>query len=124
MVIGWLDLTFPMPFYNLCSRKSDTKVMFNVEQAVTAINMTEVRDWMPTWADIRKCTGPMLRSTAVGFFLGLLPGCAPSVTTFVAYDLEKRISKHPEQFGHGLLKGSLLRRGRIMPRRVPGRDRL
>lgn len=47
----------------------------------------------------------MLRSTGVGFFLGLLPGCAPAVTTFVAYDLEKRISKTPERFGKGAIEG-------------------
>jgi putative tricarboxylic transport membrane protein len=82
-----------------------SEVMINVEQAVKAINVTEVRDWMPTWADIRQCIGAMLRSTGVGFFLGLLPGCAPSVTTFVAYDLEKRVSKHPERFGHGAIEG-------------------
>jgi putative tricarboxylic transport membrane protein len=82
-----------------------SEVMFNVEKAVAAINMTEIRDWMPTWADIKQCTGAMLRSSGVGFFLGLLPGCAPSVTTFVAYDLEKRLSKHPERFGHGAIEG-------------------
>ena len=82
-----------------------SEVMFNVELAVKAINVTEVRDWMPTWADIKQCIGAMLRSTGVGFFLGLLPGCAPSVTTFVAYDLEKRVSKHPERFGHGAIEG-------------------
>ena len=53
-------------------------------------------DWMPKWADIKQCLGAMLRSTGIGFFLGLLPGCAPAVTTFVAYDVEKRVSKHPE----------------------------
>jgi len=82
-----------------------SEVMFNVELAVKAINVTEVRDWMPTWADIKQCIGAMLRSTGVGFFLGLLPGCAPSVTTFVAYDLEKRVSKNPERFGHGAIEG-------------------
>jgi len=82
-----------------------SEVMFNVELAVKAINVTEVRDWMPTWADIKQCIGAMLRSTWAGFFLSLLPGCAPSVTTFVAYDLEKRVSKHPERFGHGAIEG-------------------
>jgi putative tricarboxylic transport membrane protein len=47
----------------------------------------------------------MFRSTGIGFFLGLLPGCAPAVTTFVAYDVEKRISKHPEEFGKGSIVG-------------------
>ncbi|WP_434511292.1 tripartite tricarboxylate transporter permease [Desulfitobacterium sp. AusDCA] len=47
----------------------------------------------------------MIRSTVVGFFLGLLPGCSPGVTAFMAYDIEKRCSKHPEKFGRGELRG-------------------
>jgi putative tricarboxylic transport membrane protein len=82
-----------------------SEVMMNVEQAVARIYEMKVRDWMPTWADVKQCRGAMLRSTGVGFFLGLLPGCAPAVTTFVAYDIEKRVSKHPEKFGHGAIEG-------------------
>jgi putative tricarboxylic transport membrane protein len=82
-----------------------SEVMLNVEQRISTINQTDIRDWMPTWADIKKCTGTMIRATGIGFFLGLLPGCAPSVTTFVAYDLEKRVSKYPERFGHGAIEG-------------------
>ena len=84
---------------------SIAEVMVDVEEKIKAINMSEVRDVFPSWADIKRCIGAMLRSTGVGFFMGLLPGCAPSVTTFVAYDLEKRVSKHPEQFGHGAIEG-------------------
>ncbi|MHB8910746.1 MAG: tripartite tricarboxylate transporter permease [Syntrophales bacterium] len=82
-----------------------SEVMINVEQRITAIDTMSISNWMPTWGDIKRCTGTMIRGTAVGFFLGLLPGCAPSVTTFVAYDLEKRVSKHPERFGHGAIEG-------------------
>jgi putative tricarboxylic transport membrane protein len=82
-----------------------SEVMINVEQRITAISEMEIKNWMPTWADIRACLGTMVRCTGVGFFLGLLPGCAPSVTTFVAYDLEKRVSKHPERFGKGAIEG-------------------
>ena len=82
-----------------------SEVMINVEQRVTAISRFDIGSWMPTWADIKQCLGPMIRCTGVGFFLGLLPGCAPSVTTFVAYDLEKRLSKHPERFGKGAIEG-------------------
>ncbi|MCU0562377.1 MAG: tripartite tricarboxylate transporter permease, partial [Desulfobacterales bacterium] len=82
-----------------------SEVMINVEQRLTTISKMEVKSWMPTWIDIKNCTGAMLRSSTVGFLLGLLPGCAPSVTSFVAYDLEKRVSKHPERFGHGAMDG-------------------
>jgi putative tricarboxylic transport membrane protein len=82
-----------------------SEVMINVEQRITAIDTMSISDWMPTWADIKQCGWTMVRGTGVGFFLGLLPGCAPSVTTFVAYDLEKRVSKHPERFGRGAIEG-------------------
>jgi putative tricarboxylic transport membrane protein len=82
-----------------------SEVMINVEQRIVAIDTMSISNWMPTWADIKQCGWTMVRGTGVGFFLGLLPGCAPSVTTFVAYDLEKRVSKHPERFGHGAIEG-------------------
>jgi putative tricarboxylic transport membrane protein len=82
-----------------------SEVMINVEQRISTISRINIGKWMPTWADIKQCLGPMIRCTGVGFLLGLLPGCAPSVTTFVAYDLEKRVSKHPEQFGKGAIEG-------------------
>jgi putative tricarboxylic transport membrane protein len=81
-----------------------SEVMINVEQRITAISQ-KIGNWMPTWADIRQCLGTMFRCTGVGFLLGLLPGVTPSVTTFVAYDLEKRVSKHPERFGRGAIEG-------------------
>jgi len=82
-----------------------TEVMINVEQRIVSISDMEIKSWMPTWSDLTQCWGSMLRATGVGFFLGLLPGCAPSVTAFVAYDLEKRVSKHPELFGKGAIQG-------------------
>lgn len=47
----------------------------------------------------------MLRGTTVGFFAGLLPGIVPAVTGFLAYDLERRISKTPDRFGKGAIEG-------------------
>ena len=81
------------------------EVLVNVEQKITHIYEHKKLEWMPTWADIKQCVGSMIRSTFIGFFLGLLPGCSPSVTTFVAYDVEKRVSKHPERFGKGAMEG-------------------
>jgi putative tricarboxylic transport membrane protein len=81
-----------------------SEVMINVEARITAISQ-KIGSWMPSWDDIKQSWGAMVRSSFVGFFLGLLPGVTPSVTTFVAYDLEKRISKHPERFGKGAIEG-------------------
>jgi TctA family transporter len=45
-----------------------------IETEAGAISLAGIKNLMPTWADIQRCTGAMLRSTGVGFFLGLLPG--------------------------------------------------
>jgi len=81
------------------------EVFQNLEKKIQLIIQHKKLDWMPKMADINRCWGAMMRSSVVGFFLGLLPGCAPAVTTFVAYDIEKRFSKHPEQFGKGAIEG-------------------
>jgi len=81
------------------------ELFVNVERQITHIYDTRIKNWLPTWQNIRETWGSMLRGSAVGFFLGLLPGCGPAVSTFVAYDVEKRFSKHPERFGKGAMEG-------------------
>lgn len=81
-----------------------SEVMVNVESRITAISQ-KIGSWMPSWPDVKQSMGAMIRSSGIGFFLGLLPGVTPSVTTFVAYDVEKRLSKTPERFGKGAIEG-------------------
>ncbi|MDR3043863.1 MAG: tripartite tricarboxylate transporter permease [Desulfovibrio sp.] len=81
------------------------EVFCNVEQRITYMLDNRKVEWMPKWADVYRCRWVMLRSSIVGFFMGLLPGCSPAVTTFVAYDMEKRLSKNPESFGKGAIEG-------------------
>ncbi len=81
------------------------EVFTNVERRVALVYNSGKIDWLPRWADIWLCRWTMLRSSLIGFFMGLLPGCAPAVTTFVAYDIERRCSKTPERFGKGAIEG-------------------
>ncbi len=46
-----------------------------------------------------------LRGSVIGAMLGVIPGIGPSVAAWVAYDMERRCSKHPETFGTGEIKG-------------------
>ena len=106
LTFGWLDLMAGVSFISvIIGLFAISEVMINVEAAATLIYETKIKGWMPTWKEIRQCFGAMLRSTGIGFFLGLLPGCAPAVTTFIAYDVEKRFSKTPERFGKGAIEG-------------------
>jgi putative tricarboxylic transport membrane protein len=49
--------------------------------------------------------GAILRGTVIGFFVGILPGAGATLASFLSYDIEKRIAKHPERFGKGEIKG-------------------
>jgi putative tricarboxylic transport membrane protein len=66
---------------------------------------TRVRDMWPRWADWVMCRMAILRGTSIGFALGVLPGVGPTASTFIAYAVEKKYSKKPEDFGHGALDG-------------------
>lgn len=46
-----------------------------------------------------------LRGTVIGFFAGVLPGSGGTLATFMAYGVEKRVSRHPEKFGTGVVEG-------------------
>ena len=47
----------------------------------------------------------IVRGTVLGFLVGMLPGAGPTVSTFLSYAVEKKVSKHPEEFGKGAIEG-------------------
>ena len=63
------------------------------------------RELYPTLRDLKESLGASLRGTGLGFGIGLVPGPAPVLATYASYMLEKRIAKHPEQFGQGAIQG-------------------
>jgi putative tricarboxylic transport membrane protein len=46
-----------------------------------------------------------LRGTLIGFIIGVIPGAGPTVSTFISYATEKRLSKTPDRFGKGAIEG-------------------
>jgi len=81
-----------------------SEVFLGFEEARVAIAQ-RIRNVFPRWTDLRQALPAILRGTGIGFVLGLLPGCAPGVTVFLAYDAEKKLSRHPERFGKGAIEG-------------------
>src|SRR6185436_17405470 len=53
----------------------------------------------------RESAMPIARGTVLGFVVGIVPGSAHIISSFMSYALEKRISKHPEEFGQGAVAG-------------------
>ncbi|WP_313408415.1 tripartite tricarboxylate transporter permease [Aeromicrobium sp.] len=64
-----------------------------------------LRELVPTREEMRRALPASLRGSVIGFFLGLVPGPAAVTSTFASYVAERKISKHPEKFGHGAVEG-------------------
>ncbi len=60
---------------------------------------------MPSRADFRAMIPPILRGTALGSVLGILPGGGALLSAFAAYSLEKKIARDPSRFGRGAIEG-------------------
>jgi putative tricarboxylic transport membrane protein len=82
-----------------------SEILISAEEGVGQIYSGKLGKMMPRGKELKKGLWASLRGTALGFPLGLLPGMVVALTTFMAYDLEKRISKYPEKFGTGMIEG-------------------
>jgi len=83
-----------------------SEVLLNLEKTISKeILKSKLSGFMPTKEDWRLCFRPILRGSFIGFFLGILPGGGAILASFVAYAVEKRVSKHPENFGTGMIEG-------------------
>jgi putative tricarboxylic transport membrane protein len=83
-----------------------SEIFINVERAVVTTLVTEkVKNLLPDRQDWKESFWPIIRGTVLGFFMGVLPGPAPVISTYSSYALEKKISKTPEKFGTGHIAG-------------------
>lgn len=55
--------------------------------------------------EFKRIIAPVIRGTALGSVLGILPGGGHILASFASYSAEKRLSKNPEEFGHGAIEG-------------------
>jgi len=81
------------------------EILVSAEAGIVKIYEGKLGKMMPRWKEMKKGLLTSLRATGLGFPLGLLPGLSPIISSFLAYDLEKKISKYPEKFGTGVIEG-------------------
>jgi putative tricarboxylic transport membrane protein len=83
-----------------------SEVLINLEKSLDRLILEKkISNLLPNWGDWKRSIGPIFRGSFLGFTLGLLPGGGAIISTFASYSLEKRISKHPEEFGKGAIEG-------------------
>jgi putative tricarboxylic transport membrane protein len=81
------------------------EILITAEQPVREIIRARLSNLLPSRDEWRRSWGAIGRGTGIGFGLGLIPGIGAIVPTFMAYILEKRLSKTPERFGQGAIEG-------------------
>jgi putative tricarboxylic transport membrane protein len=63
------------------------------------------RELLPSRQEWRDSAMPIGRGTVLGFLIGIIPGSAHIIASFVSYAVERRLSRHPEEFGQGAVAG-------------------
>jgi len=83
-----------------------SEILLNIEKTMkVTVFETRLKGLFPNLQDWRRSIGAILRGTGIGFFLGILPGGGAVIASFSSYAIEKRLSKHPEKFGTGVIEG-------------------
>jgi putative tricarboxylic transport membrane protein len=111
---GQERMTFGLPFL---ADGIDFAVLamgvFGVAEILRNLEHTETRDvvkqaigrLLPDWNDLRQSVAPILRGTAIGAVLGILPGNGAVLGPFASYTVEKKIARDPRRFGRGAIEG-------------------
>ncbi len=114
---GAMRMTFGVPdLFNGVSIIVIAMALFGITEVISGIGTMSrstghrsritFASLLPNAAEWRSSRWPMLRGSAVGIGVGLLPGTGGgSMASFMAYAVEKRVSRHPEEFGHGAVAG-------------------
>ena len=82
------------------------EILRNLEtESTREVMVKRVTNLWLTRDQFRRITPPVLRGTALGSILGVLPGGGHVLSSFASYAMEKRLSKNPQEFGHGAIEG-------------------
>ncbi|MEW6665326.1 MAG: tripartite tricarboxylate transporter permease [Thermodesulfobacteriota bacterium] len=83
-----------------------SEVLSNIEGSGERIVFeARIGNLLPSRSDWKRAAGPMARGSVMGFLLGILPGAGALISSFLSYTVEKKLSKHPEEFGRGAIEG-------------------
>jgi putative tricarboxylic transport membrane protein len=82
------------------------EVLYSLEESDEKQLITgEISQIWPGKKDLAAAAGPIARGSVMGFLVGLLPGGGAVIASLLSYAMEKRISRHPEEFGKGAIEG-------------------
>ena len=83
-----------------------SEILFSVEEIYSRhIFEKKITGLLPSIKEWRDSIFSILRGSLLGFALGMLPGSGPVTASFISYGIERKVSRHPEKFGSGIIEG-------------------
>jgi len=99
-LINGIDLvTIAMGLFGL------SEIFLGMENLASAAKAQQITSFLPEKKEVKTTSWAILRGTVLGFFIGLIPGTNSAIPALLSYSMEKKLSKHPEKFGHGAIEG-------------------
>jgi putative tricarboxylic transport membrane protein len=83
-----------------------SEILVNAGQgAAPQVQRPRLRDLVPSGEEFRLSAGPIARGSVLGFLIGIIPGSAHIISSFVSYGIERRLARNPDRFGKGAIEG-------------------
>ncbi len=83
-----------------------SEILINLQGgAERQVSIARTSSMVPTRTDVRRAIPAVVRGTALGSFLGVLPGGGAIMSSFASYALERKIARYPDEFGKGAIEG-------------------
>jgi putative tricarboxylic transport membrane protein len=103
---GSVDLLSGIPFVEvMIGLFAVGEVLNQIHEGAAAPIRARFRELLISRTDLRRSGGAILRGSGVGFLFGCLPGAGSTLASFMAYGIERRVSKHKDEFGSGAIEG-------------------
>lgn len=85
-----------------------SEILVNIEEPIKQVFSDAklgIISLFPNRQDWKDSFVALCRGSLLGFFIGTLPGSGATLCSFIAYAVEKKVSRHPEKFGTGIIEG-------------------
>lgn len=83
-----------------------SEVLINAREIFTGVQKTLIKHRLfISLKEIVESLGAIIRGTVVGFLVGVMPGAGAGIASFLSYSIETQVSRRPERFGHGEIRG-------------------
>ncbi|MHA6621221.1 tripartite tricarboxylate transporter permease [Pseudonocardia sp. DLS-67] len=103
---GSVDLLSGIPFVEvMIGLFAVGEVLHQIHEGAAAPIRARFRELLISREDLKRSAGPILRGSGLGFLFGCLPGAGSTLASFMAYGVEKRVSKRKDEFGRGAIEG-------------------